>query len=204
MLGKTDLLEAIAATNRGLLVSKTDQQSIQALAARLEDRTPTPHPLEAKEQLEGIWQLLYTTSQELLGIDRTPLYRLGQIYQCIYVAEQRIYNIAEVVGLPYLEGLVSVAARFEAVSQKRVNVGFERGVLGFQRILGYKTPKAFLQTLQMQEKLPLWQGIDFRINRDRQSGWLEVTYLDDDLRIGRGNQGSLFVLRKVTYGEVEG
>ncbi|MEL6764608.1 MAG: PAP/fibrillin family protein, partial [Cyanobacteria bacterium J06607_6] len=48
-----------------------------------------------------------------------------------------------------------------------------------------------------QNKLPLWQGIDFRINRDRQSGWLEVTYLDDDLRISRGNQGSLFVLKKV-------
>ena len=196
MLGKTDLLEAVASSNRGLLASKPDQQAIQALVARLEDRTPTPHPLEAKDQLDGIWQLLYTTSQELLGFDRIPLYRLGQIYQCVYSAEQRIYNIAEIVGIPYLEGLVSVAARFEAVSQKRVNVGFERGVVGLQRILGYKTPKAFLQMLQTQEKLPFWQGIDFRINRDRQSGWLEVTYLDDDLRIGRGNQGSLFVLRK--------
>ena len=197
MLVKTDLLEAIASTNRGLLASDPDQQAIQALASRLEDRTPTPNPLAAKDQLEGIWRLLYTTSQELLGIDRIPLYRLGQIYQCVYLAEQRIYNIAEIVGLPYLEGLVSVSARFEAVSQRRVNVGFERGVLGLQRLLGYETPSAFLQTLQIQEKLPFWQGIDFRINRDRQSGWLEVTYLDDDLRIGRGNQGSLFVLRKV-------
>ena len=198
MLGKTDLLEAIAPTNRGLLVSEPDQQAIQALAARLEDRTPTPNPLEAKDRLEGIWRLLYTTSRELLGIDRIPLYKLGPIYQCVYVAERRIYNIAEVMGLPYLEGLVSVSARFEAVSQKRVNVGFERGVFGLQRLLRYETPLTFLQMLQTQEKLPFWQGIDFRINRDRQSGWLEVTYLDDDLRIGRGNQGSLFVLSKVT------
>ncbi|MEL6383014.1 MAG: PAP/fibrillin family protein [Cyanobacteria bacterium J06626_18] len=200
MLGKTDLLEAIAPTNRGLLASEPDQQAIQALATRLEDRTPNPSPLEAKDQLEGIWQLLYTTSRELLGFDRIPLYRLGQIYQCVYLTERRIYNIAEVVGLPYLDGLVSVSARFEAVSQKRVTVGFERGVLGLQRLLGYKTPSTFLQTLQAQDKLPLWQGIDFRIDRDRQSGWLEVTYLDDDLRIGRGNQGSLFVLRKVRLG----
>ncbi len=197
MLGKTELLEAIASTNRGLLASDEDRQAIQSLAARLEDRTPYPQPLEAKQQLNGIWHLLYTTSQELLGIDNIPLYRLGQIYQCLYLDEQRVYNLAEVKGLPQISGLVSVSATFEVVSQKRVNVAFERGVFGFQRLLGYEGPQAFIQKLQTAEKLALWQGIDFRINSDRQSGWLEVTYLDDDMRIGRGNQGSLFVLRKV-------
>lgn len=197
MLGKTELLEAIASTNRGILTSSPERQAIQSLAAKLEDRSPTPNPLEAGARLAGIWQLLYTTSDELLGIDRFPLYKLGQIYQCISIEQSRLYNIAEVIGLPFLEGLVSVSARFEAVSLKRVNVGFERGVFGFQRALGYKTPQLFLQTLTTQAKLPIWQGIDFRIERDRQSGWLEITYLDDDLRIGRGNQGSLFVLRKI-------
>jgi hypothetical protein len=197
MLGKTELLEAIASTNRGLLASSTDQQAIQSLAATLEDRTPHPEPLTATAQLNGIWRLLYTTSDELLGIDRFPLYKLGQIYQCVYLDEARIYNIAEVVGLPQLSGLVSVGATFEAVSPKRVNVAFERGVFGLQGLLGYENPLQFIRKLQTQDKFPLWQGIDFRINRDRQSGWLEVTYLDDDLRIGRGNQGSLFVLRKV-------
>ena len=198
MLGKTELLEAIAPTNRGLLASNTDRQAIQSLVARLEDRTPYPHPLEAEEQLNGIWRLLYTTSQELLGIDNVPFYRLGQIYQCVYIREARIYNIAEVLGLPQLGGLVTVAAQFEVVSQKRVNVAFERGVFGLQRILGYGGPHSFIQKLQTQDKFPFWQGIDFRINRDRQSGWLEVTYLDNDLRIGRGNQGSLFVLKKIS------
>lgn len=197
MLGKTELLEAIASTNRGLLASLDDRQAIQSLAATLEGRNPCSEPLAAKEQLNGIWRLLYTTSDELLGIDRFPLYTLGQIYQCVYLDEVRIYNIAEVVGLPGLNGLVSVGARFEAVSTKRVNVAFERGVFGLQSLLGYENPASFIQKLQTQDKFPIWQGIDFRINSDRQSGWLEVTYLDDDLRIGRGNQGSLFVLRKV-------
>lgn len=197
MLGKTELLEAVASTNRGLLASSDDRQAIQSLAATLEDRNPQPEPLAATAQLNGIWRLLYTTSDELLGIDRFPLYQLGQIYQCIYIDEARIYNLAEVVGLPQLSGLVSVGACFEAVSTKRVNVAFERGVFGLQTLLGYENPQQFIQKLQDQSKFPWWQGIDFRINRDRQSGWLEVTYLDDDLRIGRGNQGSLFVLRKV-------
>ncbi|MEO1093431.1 MAG: PAP/fibrillin family protein [Cyanobacteria bacterium J06638_28] len=197
MLGKTELLEAIAATNRGLLATAADRQAIQSLVARLEDRTPIAQPLEAQEQLEGIWRLLYTTSQELLGIDSIPLYRLGQIYQCVYLTTERIYNLAEVVGLPALAGLVTVAARFEAVSPKRINVAFERGIFGLQGPLNYSTPQTFVQKLQTTDKLPLWQGIDFRINQTRQSGWLEVTYLDDDLRIGRGNQESIFILRKM-------
>lgn len=197
MIPKTALLAAIAATNRGLLASEDDRLMIQARASQLEEAMPAVNPLDAAGPLAGIWQLLYTTSRELLGIDRFPLYKLGQIYQCINLSEQRVYNIAEITGPPLLEGLVSVAARFEAASDKRVTVGFERGVFGLQRLLGYETPHQWLQKLQAEAKLPLWQGIDFQINRDRQSGWLEVTYLDDDLRIGRGNQGSLFVLKKV-------
>ncbi|WP_008311462.1 PAP/fibrillin family protein [Leptolyngbya sp. PCC 6406] len=195
MLGKSELIEAISPTNRGLLASKQDQQAIGIAIARLEERNPTPEPFSALDLLGGNWRLLYTTSSELLGIDRFPLYRLGQIYQCIRPDEQRIYNIAEVVGVPLLEGLVSVSARFEVVSRQRVNVAFERGVFGLQRILGYTRPSALIQTLTTQAKLPLWQGIDFRINRES-SGWLEVTYLDADLRIGRGNEGNVFVLRK--------
>lgn len=34
----------------------------------------------------------------------------------------------------------------------------------------------------------------FRGTKD--SGWLETTYLDDDMRIGRGNAGTLFVLTR--------
>ena len=74
---------------------------------------PTPRPLEATEFLEGDWRLLYTTSRGILGIDRFPLLNLGQVYQSIRVAESKVYNIAEVFGLPLAEGIVSVAARFE-------------------------------------------------------------------------------------------
>lgn len=195
MLGKAELLEAIAPKNRGLLADELDRKAIQSAIARLEDRNPTPQPLAATELLEGNWRLLYTTSQELLGIDRFPLVQLGEIYQCIRTADRRIYNLAEVNG-PLLAGLVAVAAGFEAVSDRRVTVRFERGVVGLQGLLGYQNPSQFITKLQDQSKLPLFQGLDFSINSNRQQGWLEVTYLDEDLRIGRGNEGNVFVLRK--------
>jgi hypothetical protein len=197
MLGKFELLDEIASVNRGISASETDRIAIQAAATQLEGRNPTANPLDAKALLEGDWQLLYTTSQELLNIDRLPLATLGPIYQCIRLAEGRIYNIAEVNGPPLLSGLVTVAARLEPVSRRRVNVRFQRGVVGLQSPLGYQHPSQFINKLQCSEKLPLWQGFDFSINADRQTGWLDITYLDDSLRIGRGNQGSLFVLQKV-------
>ena len=58
MIGKTELLEAIAGKNRGLLASSTDQLAILAAIAQLEDRNPTPRPVEATELLTGDWRLL--------------------------------------------------------------------------------------------------------------------------------------------------
>ena len=196
MIGKLDLLEVIAGKNRGLLASAADKQAILSAIAQLEDRNPTPRPLEAPELLNGNWRLLYTTSSELLRIDQIPFCTLGQIYQCIQTATTRVYNIAEVMGLPWLEGFVSVAARFEPTSERRVQVKFERGVFGLQRLVNYQSPDRLIHQI---ETSPSVKGaFDFRINSDNQQGWLEITYLDEDLRINRGNEGNVFVLTKVS------
>jgi len=193
MIGKTELLEAIAGKNRGLLATETQKQAILSLVARLEDRNPTPRPTEAADLLDGNWRLLYTTSQELLGIDNLPLFKLGQIYQCIRAKSAKIYNIAEVSGLPYLSSIISVAASFTPVSEKRVNVRFERAISGLQRLINYQYPDQFIQQIESGKK---FFAIDFAITNREQKGWLDVTYLDEDMRIGRGNVGSVFVLTR--------
>ncbi|QYO62312.1 PAP/fibrillin family protein [Leptolyngbya sp. 7M] len=193
MLGKSTLLEAIAGKNRGLLATESEQLAILSAIAQLEDRNPTPQPLEAVDKLNGNWRLIYTTSRGLLRIDQFPFLKLGQVYQCIRARTATLYNIAEVYGLPYLEGLVSVAARFEPVSEKRVNVSFERSIIGLQRLVDYRSPDHFIQRIEAGQKFP---AIDFNITAREQRGWLEITYLDDDLRIGKGNEGNVFVLTK--------
>lgn len=194
MVSKAELLEAIAGKNRGLLASETDKTAILAAIARLEDRNPTPRPVEATDLLEGNWRLLYTTSNELLSFGRLPLLPLGQIYQCIRTSTTRVYNIAEISELPYLEGLVSVCARFEPVSDRRVNVKFERFVIGLRRLIGYQSPNSFIQ--QIESGKTFFPALDFGIENREQRGWLDITYLDNDLRVGRGNEGSVFVLTK--------
>ncbi len=193
MSKKAELLEAIAGKNRGLLANEIDNVKVLSAIQQLEDTNPTKNPLEAKDLLNGDWRLLYTTSKSLLGLDRFPLLKLGQIYQCIRVPQAKVYNIAEIIGLPMLEGLVSVAASFEPVSERRVNVMFERSIVGLQRLLSYDTPAKLIQQIESGKKfLPL----DFKIDRGDQKGWLDITYLDEDIRIGRGNEGSVFVLTK--------
>ncbi|QLE54968.1 PAP/fibrillin family protein [Nostoc sp. TCL26-01] len=193
MLKKTALLDAIAGTNRGLLATQQQKQAILAAIATLEDLNPTPRPVEAPNLLEGNWRLLYTTSKALLNLDRVPVYKLGQIYQCIRVETTSVYNIAEIYGLPYLEGLVSVAAKFAPVSERRVQVKFQRSIVGLQKLIGYTSPANFIQQIEAGKK---FTAIDVPIQSDTQTGWLDITYLDNDMRIGRGNEGSVFVLSK--------
>ncbi|MEH2153782.1 PAP/fibrillin family protein [Nostoc sp.] len=193
MMPKAALMDAIALTNRGLLATEEQKQAILAAIANLEDFNPTPRPVEASNLLDGNWRLLYTTSKALLNLDRLPLCKLGQIYQCIRVETSSVYNIAEIYGLPYLEGLVSIAAKFEPVSGRRVQVKFERSIIGLQRLIEYNSPVTFIQQIEAGRKFP---GIDIAVNSDKQQGWLDITYIDNDLRIGRGNEGSVFILSK--------
>ena len=195
---KQDLLQLVQATDRGLQTTSEQNAAIFAAISRLEALNPTPHPTATPELLDGNWELLFTTSQELLGFGRLPLAKLGKIYQCIRCKDSSIYNIAELYSLPLLEGLVSVSAKFSATSAQRVEVKFQRSIIGLQRWLNYKGGdqgvNEFITFLESDRRA---RAIDIQINRD-QSGWLEITYLDPEIRIGRGNQGNVFLLQKVT------
>ena len=193
MNDKIHLLEMIAGTNRGLLAGEKDRVKILTAVEHLEDHNPYPHPLETGFLLDGVWRLLYTTSRNVLGLGRFPLVQLGEVYQCIQTTEAKLYNLAEFRGLPWLESLVAVAASYQRVSERRIEVHFERSLLGFQRLMGYESPTQLIQALELEQKF--W-AIDVTLPRRESLGWLETTYVDNDLRIGRGNEGSVFILAR--------
>ena len=193
---KAKLLAAIAGKNRGILATPIEQQAILAAITELELRNPHPRPLTtAIDLLAGDWRLLYTSSQSLLGIDRFPFVKLRNIYQCIRPTTSAVYNIAEVTSLlPGLNGLVAIVARLTIVTDSRVNVQFNRSLIGLQRLLDYSDPDRLITKIENGQK---FTAIDLPIDRQgKDPAWLEVTYLDDDLRISRGNEGSVFVLTK--------
>jgi PAP_fibrillin len=194
---KAKLLDAIASKNRGILATTLDRQAILAAITELEFRNPHPRPLTtAVDLLAGDWRLLYTSSQSLLGIDKFPLVNLGTIYQCLRPTISAVYNIAEVSSLvPGLNGLVAIVAKFTPVNEVRINVQFNRSIFGLQRLLDYSSPARLIDDIESGRK---FTAIDLPINRTegKTPAWLEVTYLDETLRISRGNEGSVFVLTK--------
>lgn len=193
---KTELLEIIEGKNRGLLATETDNVRILTAVEKLEDHNPNLDPLNNLSLINGDWRLLYTTSRSILGLNNIPLLQLGEIYQCIRTGTNKIYNLAEINGLPFLEGLVSVAASIEIVSAKRVNVKFERSIIGLRKILGYISPEDFIDKIEAGKYfLPLDFNLGIFNNKNPQ-GWLEITYLDENLRISRGNEGNVFILER--------
>jgi hypothetical protein len=187
---KAELRHHLAQFDRGL---KTLDQDTLTQILNLEAQNPTPRPLEAIDLLVGDWRLVYTNSQGILGLDRFPLFQLGEVYQSIRAEGLHLYNVAEIRGLPLLSGIVSVAASFTPVSEVRVAVKFERAIVGPQGWMGYQGPAGFIEKIERGDRF--W-GLDAKLPVKEAQGWLDITYLDGDLRIGRGNEGSLFVLVK--------
>jgi hypothetical protein len=196
LMPKARLLAAIAGKNRGILTTDRERQAILAAVTELESYNPHPRPLTtAVDLLAGNWRLLYTSSQSLLGIDKFPFVKLGNIYQCVRVLTGKIYNIAEVNSfVPGTDGLVAIVANFKPIDEARVNVEFNRSLIGFQGLVNYADPDRLITAIENGQK---FTAIDLAIDRQNKTpAWLEVTYLDDTLRIGRGNEGNIFVLTK--------
>jgi hypothetical protein len=196
---KSALLHLLEATDRGRKVSPDQKAQILSQIAVLEALNPTPKPTSAAEGLEGNWLTLFTTSTALLRLAQLPFLTTGEIYQCIRAKAGRVFNVAEIQGSGWLEawvprGVLAVSARFYPESERRVRVIFERLVLGSQALMSYEI-ESFLYLLERApERIP---AIQIDICRREPTGWLDITYLDEDLRMGRGSEGSVFVLKRV-------
>ncbi len=170
-------------------------QFLEALTLALEKLNPFPRPLlYASNLLDGAWLLQYSTASEIRSLKRLPFgFLVGQIYQVIDIDTTSIENLALVQhssGL--LSGYVKVTATFEPdkegddqLPERRININFKKRVLGIERILGIKTnlfnPFRILEARNPKGRIPN----------------LNTTYIDETMRVGRGGDGSLFILTKV-------
>ncbi|MBE9035341.1 PAP/fibrillin family protein [aff. Roholtiella sp. LEGE 12411] len=192
-------LEQIQTRNDGspvtdLKLDKTLAAEIEQLTTELESANPNLYPLlYATSLLEGAWQLQYSTAKEIRSLASLPLgLKVGKVYQVIDVVDKLFFNLAQVKhSLGLLSGYVKVTASFEPAKEsfeplpnKRLNVYFDKRYLSIQKIASINTP----------------QLNPFKVsNANNPTGriaTLDITYLDETLRIGRGGDGSLFILSK--------
>ena len=167
---------------------------INNLTIALEKLNPFPRPiLYSANLLDGAWLLQYSTAREIRSLKRLPFgLEVGGIYQIIDVNNGSFENKAFVQhksGL--LSGYVRVTATFEPAKGKddelpnsRINVNFQKRFIAISKIAGFKTtffePVKVVAARNPQGRIPS----------------LDVTYIDQTMRIGRGGDGSLFILTR--------
>jgi hypothetical protein len=177
-----------------LQLDPTIAAEIAQLTTELENCNPNPSPLlYATDLLNGAWQLQYSTAREIRALDSLPLgLEVGKVYQVIDVSNKQFFNLALVKhSLGLLSGYVKVTASFEpaiddvsSLPNKRINVYFDKRYLAIEKILGINTPP-----LNPFKVVPA-------NNPQGRIATLDITYLDQSLRIGRGGDESLFILSK--------
>jgi hypothetical protein len=146
---------------------------IEALIERLEQLQPADLSAQTA-QLAGVWELRWSSSSQPYLAVQPWLENL----QLLDPAAGRALNLLRLAGpLGPLAG-IGVQARIAvepAPPHQRVSVRFERG--------GWLGPQIGERRLQL-----------FRQVQQSFPAWLDITVLDDELRISRGNSGTLFAL----------
>ncbi|KAI5075521.1 hypothetical protein GOP47_0009597 [Adiantum capillus-veneris] len=188
---KKALIRAVANTNRGKETTLDQRKQILKMIIELENTNPTDNPVSSAF-LSGYWSLLYTapinemTSDKYAGTQEGPFLArvkplaFGSIKQTrssqvIDVENGVAKNIADFTffgknGTLNIEGLAAPSCVKEKETT-RLEVVFKSF---FVRIGGWTSPRISLQWINPQ-------------------GWVDTTYLDQDMRIGRGDKGSVFV-----------
>lgn len=125
----------------------------------------------ALEQLEGVWELRWSSSSQ-------PYLAVGpwiENLQLLAPSQGRGMNLLRLPGPLGPVAGIAVEAAIAVESSQRVQVRFQRG--GW---LGPRLGDTRLQLLRrVQQPFP---------------AWLDITVLDDELRLCRGNAGTLFAL----------
>lgn len=201
---KNALLTLIAGTERGAAEPEGRRAEILKAFEALEQRNPTGAPVESS-LLKGDWELLWTSSESILGSNRPPFLRpkLDEpILQFLDPAEGIARNLEETpLGRNTVEAEISplTVANREKFSSRLDNYLFFK-YNAEESAGGTYLPEATEQlqrtTVGVRFKVFNVLGVFSLPAPEQATGILEVTYLDEELRLSRGDRGNLFVLRK--------
>ncbi|XP_042513817.1 plastid-lipid-associated protein 6, chloroplastic [Macadamia integrifolia] len=193
---KLKLLSAVSGLNRGLAANEEDMKKADDAAKELE-AAGGPVDLSVElDKLQGRWKLIYSSafSSRTLGGSRPgpPTGRLlpitlGQVFQRIDILSKDFDNIVELqLGTPWpippVEVTATLAHKFELIGPAKVKIIFEKTTVKTTGNLSQLPP---FEVPRIPDSL--------RPPSNTGSGEFEVTYLDSDTRITRGDRSELRV-----------
>lgn len=198
---KEELLNLVGPTRRG--ADETQNAAIIAKFEALEQRNPTSSPLRSP-LLRGDWELLWTTSSSILGLGRLPFFRPLDDRPILQFLDPSAGYARNLEFTPFGPNRVEAEIAPLNDQQKEAFISklddfllFKQGSV--ERPGGTYLPKG----LELERNTV---GVRFKVFKvfdilaipapEGATGILQVTYLDEDLRLSRGDRGNLFVLRK--------
>ena len=166
---KNEILALASETKRGLTATEEQKAEMQRLFDQLEALNPTPNPLIINEKKASVNGdwSLAYTTSDSI-LGKGGFPRVGPIVQNIDTNSLSAKN-SEVVRYWLVNVPRSVTAKLLPVNGRLTNVQFKRFSLG---PFGFDAPESF-------------------------RGSLDITYLDDELRLTRGDKGNIFVLTRM-------
>ena len=154
-----------------LLFDNPNSKEILLLATKLESKADFIISRDI-EKLKGIWELRWSSSNTPF-LNYSPLVDNLQILDPL---ESNAMNLLKPRGINSIIG-TGIIAKLKPINDIRIGVQFTHaGLIG---------PKIGLKKLKALAKI-----------KKEQKGWLDITYLSEEIRICRGDKGTLFVLKK--------
>ncbi|KAI3761798.1 hypothetical protein L1987_52220 [Smallanthus sonchifolius] len=183
---KTEINNTLQGTNRGIFGMPSEKKcEIEEMVKVLESLNPNPNPTVDLDKLGGWWKLVYS-SITILGSKRTKLglrdfISLGDFLQVIDVDKGKAVNVImfNVRGLNLFSGKLIIEASFNVSSKSRVDIRYNTSTIVPDQLMN-----------MFRKNYDVLLGI---FNPD---GWLETTYVDETLRIGRDDKGNIFILER--------
>lgn len=191
---KARLIRQIRALDTQAAILPAPSPAIDQLIQQLEDLNPNRHPLstELLSTLVGNWTLIYASQGTVLTrwLDPQALpVRIQRVWQQLAPSSDAAHPITAengaVLSLPLLGDITTtVQGTWQPFDdQESATINFGRFSFQPTRVLGLaglQLPKLMVPVLSLLRQDALWM----------------TSYLDDDLRFGRGVTGNLFVFQR--------
>jgi len=155
-----------------LILSSPKTRKIKNMAEELEKESKFTLNMDI-EKLKGVWELRWSSSKAPF-LNYSPLVDNLQILDPLNLNG---LNLLKPRGINSIIG-TGIVAKLSSLNEKKIGVSFTHaGIIG---------PYLGVRKINALAKI-----------KKEQKGWLEITFLSKNLRICRGDKGTLFVLRRI-------
>ncbi len=155
-----------------LLLSKSKTKEIKKIAEELEMQSNFSLSNDI-EHLKGIWELRWSSS-------KVPFLNYSPLVDNLQILDPNNLNGLNLIKPRRLKSIIGtgIVAKLKSLNENKIEVTFTHA-----GIIGPYIGKRKINALTKIKK--------------EQKGWLEISFLNKDLRVCRGDKGTLFILRKI-------